>query len=74
MKFPDWLKPKDKPLATLEESELRKVKEQKRLLDDAVMIASMMQCSHRVLWASLRDKYKLPENIELDEESGEIHG
>ena len=55
------------PLAVLTEEEHRRVREQKRLLDDAEMTVSMLRCSYRVLWRTLTEKYELPAEFELDE-------
>ena len=69
---PEPVEPKNKPLATLAPDELRRVREQKRLLDDAAMRFSMMQCAHRVLWKTLKDKHGFADEVELDEETGEV--
>ena len=66
------VKPRNEPLATLSPDELRRVREQKRLLNDAAMVASMMQCAYRVLWNTLKDKHGLPVEVELDEETGQV--
>lgn len=48
------------------------MKQQKRLLDDALMTASMLQCSYRTLWRALQEKYGLPAEVELDEATGRV--
>lgn len=60
------------PLVTLSPDELYRVKQQKRLLDDALMTASMLQCSYRTLWRALQEKYGLPAEVELDEATGRV--
>ena len=61
-----------KVLAKLEPKELRKLIEQRRLLTDAEMTLSMLQCSYRVLWRALQEKYGLPDNVDLDEVKGRV--
>lgn len=61
-----------RPIAKLDEADFRKVKEQRRLLNDAEMTVSMLRCSYRVLWAALKEKHGLPDEVELDEETGEV--
>lgn len=61
-----------RPIAKLGDDEFRKVKEQRRLLNDAEMTVSMMRCSYRALWAALKEKHGFPDQVELDEETGEV--
>ena len=62
----------DGPLATLDAGDLYRVTEQKRIIKEAQMVLSMLNCSYRVLWAEIQRKHDLPANVEMDESTGEL--
>ena len=61
-----------KPLAKLDDWDLTRFKDQKRILQDAQKMVSMLKVSYQVMWHKFAAKYELPDDVELDEATGEI--
>ncbi len=69
---PEAPKPDEVPVAKISAQDVYRVKEQKRIIRDAQMALSMLNCSYRVLWADIQKRYELPGSFEMDEKTGEI--
>lgn len=61
------------PLAVLSEEERESERLQRRLRDDARVTASMLERAYQVAWQSLKAKYGLPDEVTLNEETGEVY-
>ena len=61
-----------KPLAKLDDWDLTRFKDQKRILQDAQKMVSMLNVSYQVMWHKFAAKYELPDDVELNEKTGEI--
>ena len=73
--FKRWKDPKDsrKEMAILSEPDFLKYKEQKRLIDDHLKVLSMLNSCHKQFLWNIREKYKLPEKIQIDLETGKVY-
>jgi len=59
-------------LAVLTQDERDSERLQRRLRDEARVAASMMERAYQVAWQSLKARYGLPDEVTLDEATGEI--
>lgn len=75
MRFWDMKKKKKrrKPLTILTPDELKQINHGARVLTDAARAYQLMLQGQRTLWFSLRQKYGLPEDIDLDSTTGAIY-
>ena len=64
--------PNEAPVAKLDAKDMHRFKEQQRIIRDAQMVLSMLNCSYRALWVDIRNRYELPDQFEMDEKTGEI--
>ncbi len=61
-----------RPLAVLSEEERESERLQRRLRDEARVTAAMLERAYQVVWQSLKAKYGLPDEVTLNEETGEV--
>ena len=69
---PEVPTPDEVPVATLNAKDRHRLREQQRIIRDAQMTLSMLNCSYKVLWVDIRKRYELPVSFEMDEKTGEI--
>lgn len=62
-----------RPLAVLSEEERESERLQRRLRDEARVTATMLERAYQVAWQSLKAKYGLPDEVTLNEETGEVY-
>ncbi len=61
-----------RPLAVLSEEERESERVQRRLRDQARVTAAMLERAYQVAWQSLKAKYGLPDEVTLNEDTGEV--
>ena len=61
------------PLGVLSEKERESERLQRRLRDEARVTAAMLERAYQVAWQSLKAKYGLPDEVTLNEETGEVY-
>lgn len=66
-------KRKDKPIATITMADATAWSHQRRILAEHQRILSMLQTSYATAVANLRQKYKLPEDFEVDTTTGAVY-
>ena len=69
---PEVPKLDEAPVAKLNAQDMHRFKQQQRIIRDAQMSLSMLNCSYRALWLDIRTRYELPDQFEMDEKTGEI--
>lgn len=62
-----------RPLAVLSTEERESERLQRRLRDEARVTATMLERAYQVAWQSLKAKYGLPDEVTLNEETGEVY-
>lgn len=60
-------------LATLDAADLRKFKEQRKMIADQARLLAMLQVCYNSFLASLQAKYGVPEAIFVNVQTGEVH-
>ena len=61
-----------RPLAVLGTEERESERLQRRLRDEARVTAAMLERAYQVAWQSLKAKYGLPDEVTLNEDTGEV--
>jgi hypothetical protein len=60
------------PLCRFTADELREVRLERRMMNNAKVTANMMETAFNALWSALRSKYDLPLKVDLDESTGDV--
>lgn len=61
------------PLAVLDAADLRKFKEQRRIMSDQGRLLTMLQVCYNSFLIDIQAKYKVPEDISVNLQTGDIH-
>lgn len=69
---PEVPEPDEVPVAKLSASDMHRFTEQRRVIRDAQMSLSMLNCSYRALMLDFRNRYELSDTFEVDATTGEI--
>ena len=62
-----------KPLATLDAGDLRKFQEQRKMIADQARLLAMLQVCYNTFLANIQVKYRVPENISVNVQTGEVY-
>jgi hypothetical protein len=60
------------PLATLDAGDLRRFREQRKVIADQARLLAMLQVCYNTFLTDVRAKYSVPENISVNIQTGEI--